>query len=919
MPHRAAANGRIEIVQYMLGISRNQPLHNLHDSKTPLLVACRKKYHGVAEILLRHSPKLLFISEHNGPSPLHEACKRDDSAMVKLLLQVLYGYIHSPDYNKEHKISLDFLDEQGRTPLFYACSCGNLDIVKQLIGFQLENTASVSLDVNLATKLSQRTALHAAIQSGNLEIVSLLLTVKGIAVDSEGRPTQETHKKVIELHKLKIGEIPHAQRKESTQSAGVPSVSSWDELEDAVVMPVSDLPPITPELEARSPIGTDYPHPRAYTTAASPTSPTPQGNGIPKNRSQTEVGSSGAGKISLRIFENTKTGELNFREGKNFDFLMLTPLAEACANGHAEIVKLLLRHGAHDISGLACRIASFIKRHDLMQWILSYHTGLKASQQTKDDDSAELSMDSSSLELKWDHLKLPQCSGEWLSSAAEYHPSGKELSGGRSNLKHLTMGFGNISAVHMEANQLAEVPIELFQLRNVKKINLSSNKLVSLPFSGDASSYQTPGGGWACCDLVELNLSSNRLMHLPVCMWQLPGIKKFLCSKNKLATLLPEDQQVPRGSQLLAKELTNVDLSGNSLTDVSPFFFNLPNLQVVNLSSNALTSLPETLWKCDSLQELNLSDNQLKELPMCQPEKVYRAACSQDHSYTFPFMQHTELHEGQEWIHVARPDPSLEESISSIRPLQTGQASLGGQREQFDYSKLHMLNLSKNKFSTFPEALACFAPNLTNLDISSNHLADIDVHLLPSRLKKLTARNCDITKIGTTILSPQLSLMKQNCRHESSKGLACQHRKHTQLLYLTNLDLSHNNITYMQLVQQQPAEEITDFGETEKKYDKNVTSLDLLYPVLDNLNLMSNNMLGKFNPNIGHQTHLKSIKLSGNKFLERIPMEFAHLKNTRRLTELDMKDLPSLVDPPIEYRTVGLLNLLTYMRSRLKK
>jgi hypothetical protein len=124
----------------------------------------------------------------------------------------------------------------------------------------------------------------------------------------------------------------------------------------------------------------------------------------------------------------------------------------------------------------------------------------------------------------------------------------------------------------------------------------------------------------------------------------------------------------------------------------------------------------------------------------------------------------------------------------------------------------------------------------------------------------------------------------------------------------------------MQLTRQQPASDYIDYGSLEKEYDHKIApALDLLYPALEGLNLSSNILKGKFNPNIGHQTNLKWIKLGDNEPLEKIPMEFAYLKNTRQLTELRMEKLPRLVEPPAEYQQTGLSQLLTYMRSRLRE
>ena len=117
-------------------------------------------------------------------------------------------------------------------------------------------------------------------------------------------------------------------------------------------------------------------------------------------------------------------------------------------------------------------------------------------------------------------------------------------------------------------------------------------------------------------------------------------------------------------------------------------------------------------------------------------------------------------------------------------------------------------------------------------------------------------------------------------------------------------------ITDLQLIQDRAAD--TDEG-------YRITALDLLYPLLKTLDLTNNKLVGMFNPSIGRQLHLQSIKLDRNHDLEFLPMEFAYLRKGRRLTELSMKDLPNLIQPPVEYQNEKLPHLLTYMKSMLKE
>lgn len=184
--------------------------------------------------------------------------------------------------------------------------------------------------------------------------------------------------------------------------------------------------------------------------------------------------------------------------------------------------------------------------------------------------------------ISWSHLKLQRCEGNWLGADAEFYPLLKGLSGKHGGIrdfsKTLMTGpdvkvlFDAVHTVHLDNNQLQSVPIELFQLKNVCKINVSSNKIARLPvlppvFS--VSSGKEVSGGWMCPFLTELNLCDNVLTHIPACVWSLPSLAEFRCSNNKVVTLLPEDGSI--SNEVLSASLKIVDLSSNSLKSVSGF------------------------------------------------------------------------------------------------------------------------------------------------------------------------------------------------------------------------------------------------------------------------------------------------------------------------------------------------------------
>ena len=161
--------------------------------------------------------------------------------------------------------------------------------------------------------------------------------------------------------------------------------------------------------------------------------------------------------------------------------------------------------------------------------------------------------------------------------------------------------------------------------------------------------------------------------------------------------------------------------------------------------------------------------------------------------------------------------------------------------------------------------------------------------------------------------------MSQRCYHDSGAPV-CVHRCHGNLHNLHYLRLSGNRLKRLQLMAHKPLsypEEDPTLAEL--VFMPSATTLDLLYPELEGLHLPNNKLEGTFNPNIGHQFQLQSIQLQGNPNLERLPLELALLKNNRLITEINISQLPKLVEPPAEYHNVQPVQLLTYLRSLLKK
>lgn len=145
-------------------------------------------------------------------------------------------------------------------------------------------------------------------------------------------------------------------------------------------------------------------------------------------------------------------------------------------------------------------------------------------------------------------------------------------------------------------DQLTTLPFELFQLTNLRRLDLSGNQLTSLPIE-------------LCqlTNLTELNLSGNQLATLPSEICQLRKLKKISLRANNPITLLPELCQLIN--------LTDIDLGGNQFTTLPSELFQLTNLRRLDLSYNQLADLPPEICQLANLTKLDLRYNRFATLP----------------------------------------------------------------------------------------------------------------------------------------------------------------------------------------------------------------------------------------------------------------------------------------------------------------
>jgi LPXTG-motif cell wall-anchored protein len=154
----------------------------------------------------------------------------------------------------------------------------------------------------------------------------------------------------------------------------------------------------------------------------------------------------------------------------------------------------------------------------------------------------------------------------------------------------------------------------------------------------------------------------------------------------------------------LIDSVTNLDLSGNSITDISGIEV-FKNLQILTLNDNDLTSLPDTIGDLSSLQILELNDNDLTSLPDAIGD------------------------------------------LSSLQSLYIGDNDLTSLPDTIsNLSSLEALYLSDNDLTSLPESFSNLS-SLAYLYLSDNDLISLPDTFGDLRLFALYADNNDLTSL----------------------------------------------------------------------------------------------------------------------------------------------------------------------------
>ncbi|XP_006871039.1 PREDICTED: protein LAP2-like isoform X1 [Chrysochloris asiatica] len=153
-----------------------------------------------------------------------------------------------------------------------------------------------------------------------------------------------------------------------------------------------------------------------------------------------------------------------------------------------------------------------------------------------------------------------------------------------------------LEELYLDANQIEELPKQLFNCQSLHKLSLPDNDLTTLPASVAN-----------LINLRELDVSKNGIQEFPENIKNCKVLTIVEASVNPISKL-------PDGfSQLL--NLTQLYLNDAFLEFLPANFGRLTKLQILELRENQLKMLPKTMNRLTQLERLDLGSNEFTEVP----------------------------------------------------------------------------------------------------------------------------------------------------------------------------------------------------------------------------------------------------------------------------------------------------------------
>ncbi|XP_044302033.1 leucine-rich repeat-containing protein 2 isoform X1 [Varanus komodoensis] len=188
--------------------------------------------------------------------------------------------------------------------------------------------------------------------------------------------------------------------------------------------------------------------------------------------------------------------------------------------------------------------------------------------------------------------------------------------------------FQELRILELSSNQITELPIEIGCLKKLKELNVSFNCLKTIPpelgncenlekldISGNLEIAELPFELSNLKQMTFVDVSANKFPSIPICVLRMSSLQWLDMSSNNLKDL-PQD--IDR-----LEELQTLLLHKNKLTYLPQALVNMSKLSLLVVSGDGLVQMPTAI--CESttgLKFISLKDNPLETISFQEIEEI---------------------------------------------------------------------------------------------------------------------------------------------------------------------------------------------------------------------------------------------------------------------------------------------------------
>ena len=476
----------------------------------------------------------------------------------------------------------------------------------------------------------------------------------------------------------------------------------------------------------------------------------------------------------------------------------LTALVQAALSCDLDMVRFLLKQGATDARLKALtrvlRISNNDKAIEIAGVLLCYNATINVDsslielRRRTGKDTSQLPMP---VVINWASKKLPSV-----------HPSWLPLTLREADLPKASAYI--ITQINLSDNNLEHLPIEVFQLENLQRLDVSRNKITDLPLQESQARC-----GWTCDSLSHFDASHNKLSTLPVVLFQLPELRELTVNYNHIQSIPMDMWTAPRLQKLL--------LQHNELQSFpSPIVHRDSGIGSVDVSQDPAHTFQNSL--------------SLGHMPVSQfsPPTLGNMTATTRHSIPFPISTSATRVRRQTSPGIFGGSV-LADRRSSLNPnplrsklLDLFTTGIGGEgyeeeselevfeqkADEEDTFALEALDVSHNRLIAIPNMLCCLAPKLKRLQIHHNNVKSLgcitdyplELELFDASFNELsTAIACAPSRESLRTLPCGQKLLQTSLSSELLTPSRCPHRNHRVLKKMGYIKLSNNQLIDLQL------------------------------------------------------------------------------------------------------------------------